>query len=241
MVNKICVTFDIDWAPDFVLDYVLDLVKKSGIHTTWFVTHNSKTVKRIIEEETIEAGIHPNFLAGSTQGDTPDRVMNKLMKIVPGARSVRTHAMVYSASISRMFATYGLTIDSSLFLGGMANIQPFVTQYPDNRRIIRAPYFWSDDGEITNTPKWEIPTCDGLKILCFHPIHVYLNTSRWDDYFLFKEQYKKFPFPEVVRKYTQNKRPGVRDYLNRILETDRMNLFTLRGIEEWTKRFGPNS
>ena len=54
------------------------------------------------------------------------------------------------------------------------------------------PYFWSDDGEmsIMQSPSFEFNSKNydkpGLKILDFHPIHVFLNSENISNYNLLK-------------------------------------------------------
>lgn len=177
MLNEFVLTFDVDWAPDWVIEHTVRLLRAYNIKSTWFVTHESPAIKRLLDNDLVEVGIHPNFLPGSTQGTSARNILNNLTKAFPTAKAIRTHAMAYSAHLAKAFAEYGLLIDSSIYLGGMANIQPFITQYDNETKIARLPYFWSDDGELTYKPKFEVPETIGMKILCFHPIHVYLNTQ----------------------------------------------------------------
>jgi hypothetical protein len=192
-VNEIAITFDQDWAPDYMTAFVLNQLEARGVKSTWFITHKSPVLDRLKESPFVEIGIHPNFLQGTTQGKNTTAIMDGLMAICPGAKAVRTHAMVYSASLARVFALYRIPIDSSVYLGGMAGIKPFKAKYPTGERITRMPYFWSDDGELTNGPEWRLWDCEGLKILCFHPVHCFLNTAAWDDYLIFRKELKSNP------------------------------------------------
>lgn len=195
-INDIVITFDTDWAPDFAIDKTADILLENQVKATWFVTHDSKAIRRLFEHSDLfELGVHPNFMPGSTQGRSHRDVMNYLMNIVPNAKAVRTHAMFYSASLSRMFALdFGLETDSSIFLGEMPHIIPYEVFYGD-KTFIRMPYFWSDDGEmsIKQSPSFKFRSenynMPGLKILDFHPIHVFLNSEQMDNYNLLKAKY----------------------------------------------------
>ncbi len=187
--DNIVLTFDTDWAPECAIERTMDVLVANGTKATWFVTHDSPGVRRLLEYPNLfEVGIHPNFLDGTTQGSTHHAVMEHVMAVVPNARCVRTHGMVYSAALSRMFAVdFKLQVDSSIFLAGMPHISPTEVFYGD-RAILRVPYFWSDDGEMTiqrhpsfsfSARKFGVP---GLKVLCFHPIHVFLNSDSMQPY-----------------------------------------------------------
>ena len=148
-INDVVITFDVDWAPDFAIDKTADILIENQLKATWFLTHDSKAVRRLFEHRDLfELGVHPNFMPGSTQGCSYHNIMSYLMNIVPNAKVVRTHAMFYSASLSRMFALdFGLETDSSIFLAEVPHIIPYEVFYGD-KTFIRMPYWWSDDGEI---------------------------------------------------------------------------------------------
>ena len=60
-------TFDTDWAPDYTIDYVSEKLEKAKIKSTWFITHDSPAIQRLVNNPLFEVGIHPNFLSNSTQ------------------------------------------------------------------------------------------------------------------------------------------------------------------------------
>lgn len=189
-MNEIAITFDIDWANDEVIDFTINHVLKLGIKATFFATHDSLTIKKLSTIPNFEVGIHPNFLKGSTQGNSVNSVMDTLKKQFPYAISVRSHAMVYSADIARIFSMFGMKVDSSIYLGGMQNIMPYTTKYGGGKKIARMPYYWADDGALQHLSRNFNIDAPGLKIYCFHPIHVFLNTARWSDYIAYKQEGK---------------------------------------------------
>jgi len=213
-MNEIAVTVDVDWAPDFAIDYTASLIHSLKITSTWFMTHRSPACEKLVFSPNIEVGIHPNFLQGSTQGKTPDQVMDNLMLAFPSAKSVRTHAMVYSASIARLFAMLGFVIDSSTYLGGMENIQPLLIKYDPENAIVRMPYYWSDDGEVSYGLGWKDPeNIPGLKILCFHPLHIFLNTDCPETYLNYKNHFPKGGSLDDARPFINYDKFGAMSYL----------------------------
>ena len=57
----------------------------------------------------------------------------------------------------------------------------------DGRLLWRVPYFWEDDFEMERrTPGWHLApllaVASGLKVLDFHPIHIYLNSADMRQY-----------------------------------------------------------
>src|SRR4028119_935918 len=92
---RVAITLDVDWAPDFVIDSVAETLRRARVKCTWFVTHPSPAVDRLRRHpELFELGVHPNFLPGSTQGATAADVLNYCRRLVPDARSMRTHSLV---------------------------------------------------------------------------------------------------------------------------------------------------
>lgn len=58
--NDICITLDVDWANDEVIEYSTKLLEKYNVKATIFATHESELLKFL--EKKFEIGIHPNFI-----------------------------------------------------------------------------------------------------------------------------------------------------------------------------------
>jgi len=54
------ITIDIDWVPDKVLEYTLELLSKAGVPCTIFATHATGLLNGL-DRNQFEIGIHPNF------------------------------------------------------------------------------------------------------------------------------------------------------------------------------------
>ena len=181
-VNEIVITLDVDWAPDFMIDAVAEMLSEAHIGATWFVTHSSPAIERLRQHpDTFELGIHPNFLPNSTQGSTPRNVLRHCMEIVPEATAMRTHGLVQSGLLlDTVLEKTAIRVDVSLFLPRMSHITPIGYQRGGNT-LIRVPFFWEDRYEMEiPRPSWNL--CEellvpGLKVFSFHPVHVYLNSS----------------------------------------------------------------
>lgn len=232
-MKEIAITFDQDWAPDFALDYTSSLISELEFKNTWFMTNRSPACVRLMDCPDVEVGIHPNFLQGSTQGKTPNKIMQNLLKSFPEAKSVRSHAMVYSASIARLFAMYKMEIDSSIYLGGMDGICPLKTRYNGDLEIVRMPYYWSDDGEVGQELGWKnIDDVPGLKILCFHPLHIFLNTDCWETYLNYKNHFPKGGTQDQAVEFVNHDNFGAADYLEYIVSGNQKEFRTLSEIRK---------
>ncbi|MEW6470021.1 MAG: hypothetical protein AB1458_13920 [Bacteroidota bacterium] len=190
-MNDYIITLDVDWASDYVIDYVADKLVRSKVRATWFITHDSPSIRSLFRyDDLFEIGLHPNFMDGSTQGDSPARVMEHLKNIYPLAESVRTHGLFQSSPLLKQLVDeFGVKYDSSLFLPYTKNIEPHGMYYRGSGELIRLPYFWSDYTEANHpsrdfsfaNPKYHM---EGMKVFNFHPVHVALNTEdvrRYDE------------------------------------------------------------
>ncbi len=193
-MNYIAITLDIDWAPDFMIDFVAEKLAAKRVKATWFVTHQSPAIDRLRQHPGLfELGIHPNFLPGSTHGTTTSDILHHCMGLVPEAISMRTHALVQSSPLlAQVMKKTPITIDVSLLLPYMPELQP-VEYYWQGNRLLRIPYFWEDDLEMERpSPCWHLAplleASKGLKVFDFHPIHIYLNSANMEPYQALKKQ-----------------------------------------------------
>jgi hypothetical protein len=180
-VDEVLLTIDIDWAPDFAVDCVADRLLAHGVRATWFITHLSPAIRRLTQYPVLfELGIHPNFLPGSTHGETPEAVLRHCLALVPTASSMRTHGLVQSTQLLRQIAAHGsITADVSTFLPYAPDLQPVPCLWSDCG-LLRIPFFWADDHAMEQpVPSWQLAPLlalgKGLKVFAFHPIHLYLN------------------------------------------------------------------
>jgi hypothetical protein len=184
MSGQPVITIDIDWAPDFAIDLTASLLIDAQVRATWFVTHYSPAVGRLLEyPHLFELGIHPNFLPGSTHGGTESEILSHCMELVPKARVVRMHGLFQTSNLlEKIVDETSVTVDVSLFLPHAAAIEPVVYYWENEKKLVRLPYIWEDDFEMVRpNGTWDLGSLisrgRGLMIMDFHPIHVFLNTS----------------------------------------------------------------
>lgn len=180
-MEDVLLTFDVDWAPDFMIDDIATRLVERGVRATWFVTHASPAIDRLRSRpELFELGIHPNFLPGSTHGGDTAAVLEHITAVVPEAVSMRSHCVVQSGPLlAEVVERTRIRIDSSIFLPEMPHIR-LVTHLTPHGRLLRVPFFWADDYEMLKPePAWRAaPMLEtpGLKVLMFHPVHIALNS-----------------------------------------------------------------
>lgn len=217
-MTRTAITFDIDWAPDFVIDQVAGLLAERSVKSTWFVTHASPAVQRLSQRpDLFELGIHPNFLPGSSHGDTPEQVLDSCLKLVPDAVSMRTHGLVQSGALfDLVMSATPIRNELSLFMPMATSCTPFAYRR-FGRQLTRIPFMWEDDyvmeAEATaatgrsfaGLAALAAPFAD-VAVFNFHPIHVYLNSSAMTAY----QNLKK-----AVPRLTQATEAEIRPFVNR--------------------------
>jgi len=170
-------TADQDWAPDWALAEMLELLEASGVPLHLFVTNDSPSLHGRRAPE-LTRGIHPNFLPGSTQGADTDEIIESCLSLVPDATTFRCHGYFDNTRIVWNLAARGFTADSNL----LSFLQPGLSPIVHGAGVVRFPVFFEDDVFLDlGGPDLDLTQCadllasPGLKIIDFHPSLVALN------------------------------------------------------------------
>lgn len=203
-MNRLALTLDIDWAPDWMIDDVAAQLVERKVKATWFATHPSDAVNRLRAcPGLFEIGLHPNFLPGSSHGDAPEVVMRTLTTWFPEARAARAHCLYQSERhLQLMCERFGILVDCSIFLKDAEAIVPHRIRYsPKGPPLLRIPHSFQDNMHINEPMTWslEAPVFAGLglKVLNFHPVHLALNSGTPAAYQRLK---KKTGIPNATRE-----------------------------------------
>lgn len=184
LYGNACLSFDADWAPEFILDDLFELLRGAQVPFTLFCTHDSPAVHRLGSLKGAELAIHPNL----HQADDEFQTLSHLKGLFPCATGVRNHKLYYHSGLLEMYHQLDLVYLSNDLLFGESNLRP----YYDWAGILRLPIYFEDDvyclvssgGFEPSEFHWDY---NGLKVFNFHPVHVYLNTHDFDDYLGMKE------------------------------------------------------
>jgi hypothetical protein len=184
-MSELVMTLDTDWAPDSAIDFTAGILVEHRVKATWFVTHASPAISRLSDfPELFEIGIHPNFLfeGRNDQGSSPAEVLDFCMNLVPAATSMRTHALVQSTPLfDLVLERTAIRTDVSLLLPRAPGLRAVCFEWK-GKTLTRIPYLWEDDVEMWRSePDWRLSSIlglgEGLKVVDFHPIHVFLNSA----------------------------------------------------------------
>ncbi len=189
-LNAICLTFDTDWAPSFVIDKLVNYLVKNNLKATFFATNKCDVLKAAEKEGQIEISLHPNFFNGSTHGSNIADVLKHLKDLFPNAVGLRSHGLYQSSPLLRSMSDFGIKYDCNLLMYDQPFLQPFDTFYD----IVRIPYSWSDASHILENREFDLKELylknKGLKIFDFHPMLWYLNSKNYDTYNEIKKSHK---------------------------------------------------
>jgi len=214
---NIGLTFDMDWAPDFAMKEIIELLVNHRCKSTWFVTHDTKLLSKMRKHpDLFELGVHPNFMPGSSHGSSFQQVIQTVMKIVPEAKSVRSHALFYCHYLIDLYLQYGIKYDSSISLNLCPSITP-IKVYTKNDSLVRIPFYWADSNEPFGS-KYFLKD-SGLKVFVFHPIHIFLNSVNSFAYESIKKKYNNIiQCPEEFANLYINSKKGVKNTLEDLIQ-----------------------
>ena len=215
--NRVFLTFDIDWAGDEAIQFVLDKLEEYSCKATFFVTHESALINKLKESDQVELGLHPNFnkilyAEQSNQNTDIETILKDVKKIVPDAVSVRSHCLTQGTLFMKLFKKYNLLIDCNsdipCFQLPDANITPW--RFWTDTLVV--PFVWSDYIDALQIGNIDLnrllKTKSAIKVVAFHPIHIFLNTGNIEDY----QKYKKSNLPaSEYRELNEPEKYGIED------------------------------
>jgi hypothetical protein len=221
MKTKYHLTFDIDWAPDFCVENVLNILKKKNVKATFFLTHKSDIIKDI-SKDGHKIGIHPNFFKGSTQGKGNLNIVENLLNLSDNIDCMRTHGLYQSTNMFLEICTEfnQLKYDFSIYTPSISS-KKFKWSY-QNISFWRYNYNWEDDFEFGDSfPRLcDLNQLEHL-ILDFHPIHIFLNSKNFSNYNMLKSNFNISELSEKeAKKFINHDRIGSQRLLDELISSE---------------------
>ena len=217
--EKIFLTFDVDWAPDFVIRDIDRLLRSLELRATWFITHESDAINELRRYPNYEIGVHPDFsplLMGKAGALSVQQVIAYARSIAPSSTAFRCHSLVQSTPLLYAMFEAGFTLDCNPFLP----FTPVEALFPwrHGSGPMRIPYCWEDDTWVIGecrSPQ-EVVSAHGLAVVDFHPIHVWLNSESLEVYEGIKHD---FGNEDLLRsKRNDESQPGVLSALRSMVD-----------------------
>lgn len=224
---RTALTLDVDWAPDSSIHKVLDLLNLYGRQATFFLTHKSDAIKRIISSGH-SLGVHPNFLARSSHGRTVREVLDTCRHLVENPRFIRTHSLMQSTPL--------LTEIFRFFNSDLCDVSTLTYGFPFCRTFrhfdsgtgsshVRLNYNWEDDFALLDPafdPR-EVRLIGETNVFNFHPILIDLNCESIDRYQRLKAHLGTTPLFKADSRLIQDLRchePGLGTFFENLLASD---------------------
>jgi len=174
--DKFYITVDVDFAPEYMIDYVLKTLEKYDVSATFFATHESEILKKLSHESKFEVGIHPNLGPESTQGKGLNEIVKKLRSFYPRAVGTRFHLLNYSYRDLIELGKDGFIYDISSIRFNCPYVLP---AWHQDLNMVLLTYGWEDGVCEKAKLPMKLDSIDlkspGIKIFNFHPVNVFLN------------------------------------------------------------------
>lgn len=221
------VTCDIDWAPDWMLEKIFEILHK--YRTTYFIT-NDTPLQRKLGQNIDFAGYHPNLQKNSDHGVNIEEAFKYFDSFLPKLFMNRFHLFGFSERDLKFLSERKIRLDTSCIYPNQSNIASI---YRKDLNMTLLPNFWMDGVWYFNK---ELPknTTDGIKCLVVHPIDLYFNFKTNDE----REKLKN-SFPSVSHLTIENSKRfinydgnGSRDAFLKLLSKATNNIIPLKSILE---------
>lgn len=220
----VCLSFDQDWAPAWATLAIHDRLVEAGLRGTLFVTHDCPSLAAIRAAGELELGWHPNFLPGSSHGDSLASVLDTMARWVPEATGARAHCLIRGTPYLQAYDARGLIYDAADLHDGAPGLAPFVSW----TGLVRLPIWFEDDVHLLRGRPCELPALaldePGLKVMTFHPVLVALNAADLAGYEALKADLRgrgvglTDASPDHFAPFVETSRPGVRDLLHAVVD-----------------------
>ena len=216
-INEICVnnhltwsssvflTFDTDWADDFIIEDTLEILTRYNHSATLFATGQSSLIRDLQSSRDFEIGIHPNFnplLFVKEKTSTAYDIIDAMKTSFPTAKSIRSHSLTQNELLLDLLAAHDIKNICNHFLPftKTGEIQPF--QLWNDLQLIPHRYQDNVSLKIPSLKPLDLLNSNGLLVYNFHPIHLYLNT------FSLKHYEKAKPFYHDRKGLEQHRHSG---------------------------------
>lgn len=219
----IYLSFDQDWAPAWATLDVHNALAAAGLSGTLFVTHACPSLPVLrARPDILELGWHPNFLPGSSHGNSTEAVLDTLAELVPEAVGARAHCLIRGTPFLQAYQARGLVYDAADIHDGEAGLAPFASW----TGMWRLPIWFEDDVHLQRGLPCRLDALDlaarGMKIMTFHPVLVALNAADLNGYAALKDDLRAqgVELTEATREHFAPHRstgPGVADLFDAIV------------------------
>lgn len=163
-------TTDTDWCTEHALRQMLDIFS-GDVPLHVFATGEYECLSDYPPED---IGIHPNFMSDSTQGDSPEEIVDYLQELYPEAISFRCHRYYSDSLVMEELKRRGFLYSANFCTLYQANIKPLM-HYTG---IVEFPTYYEDDmSDVDFISFWKNMN-KGVHIFNFHPSKVVVDLDQ---------------------------------------------------------------
>ena len=233
-----CFTSDIDWASEAVLEQFFAQLPADMLKLTTFVTHRSEVIEREFKLGHIQRGIHPNFLPGSSQGNSFREVIETCVALAPEATCTRSHRAFDVTDTTHMLKN---EFNFKCCSNTITTLAPRISPYWLESQLLQIPVFLEEGSFLYNQlglsvkPFLKHFTSPGLKVISFHPINMVFNTPyiawmRQIKDSLSREEFNNISSEMIAQK--RNNERGAFNLIGEIIELTQQKQYPILSIEE---------
>lgn len=142
-----CFTSDIDWASEAVIDDYFHRLPMDLLKLTTFVTHNSEIIENQFLAGVIQSGIHPNFLPGSSHGNSFREVIETCMTFAPEATCTRSHRAFDVTDTTHMLKN---EFHYKCCSNTITTLTPCIKPYWLESKLLQIPVFFEEGSFLYN-------------------------------------------------------------------------------------------
>ena len=235
-LNGICLTIDVDFAPDYMIEHVLDILEAQSARATIFATHDSPLLRRLPVAR-YEIALHPYLEPSSTQGCGLVDILARLRASYPDAVGNRFHRLDFAYADLVGLGRLGMLYDVSTL---RFNCPCLLPAWHADLGLVLFTYS-CEDGICENAGlPLSLDAIDldsaGLKIVNFHPLNVYLNGAGPETRLAFQRENPVLPdCPRAVAERYRRREQGAEHALTALLHDLKLRgaaFFLLREVAD---------
>lgn len=224
-------TLDYDWASEAVLEMAVKPLVEAGIKVTLFSTHESAWVNGMWARHSgkIELEIHPNFLAGSSQGQSMAQVLESCDRLTSEKMGYRCHKYYNDNDVQETMTNLGYKYSSNICTD-LQYVPPFRTR----TGLLEIPIYMEDGGFLYRKHDLSISKVisnvgqvgEGTIVFLFHPMHIAFNSNSYVAMRALKRELSRDQYQNITAPFVnshRNRGYGVANILEELIEWKERN------------------